>query len=817
VSYDKTYARDVLGADCDNCPLRNVGQFVPSSGSPSSAIAFVGEAPGAGEARTGEPFTGPSGRLLDIVTDQYGIKREEVFLTNATLCRAPDGQTPAASAIRACKPRLHTELEGITETVVALGNTAAESTLGVGGVTKLRVGPGRTSPYDKLGHLRIIPTVHPAACLRQSDMFPSLVADIGKVVTEHVPWSEPEYTVLDDADEAIAFLRQLEERGGDCYIDIEVDIEKDTAFDHPDRYDLLCVGLGDYQTERAYVVGYSACHDDRVLDAMADALAACNLDAQNGKFDLAGLFPKVGPLRLAFDTMLANYALDERPGIHGLKYMAVEMLGAPEYDAEIKKYVGPKDGYGAIPRDLLYKYNAYDVVAGMRIKKLQVKRLATKAPEWWGKDQYTSRYEYKSLRDAHDFMVDYGSNSLMFLELNGIKIDREYNRELHVLFADRLAPIEERIDQVLLRSGYRRINPRSPKQVKEALAALHVRVDTTNEDTLHTIIDKCNASDDPRWEPVVEFSETLLEHRRQQKLFSTYVKGPAKRLYKGRVYSTYMLHGTTSGRLASRNPNLQNIVRDKMIKKQYVPGKPENLFVQADYGQAELRTLTWLTGCEFFRDLLNDDERDFFDELTPMLYPELPSKLKTPAELWTETRIRVKAFVYGLGYGRTEFSIAHEYKMPLEEAKRVKKNFFNVIPEVVEWQEWVQEQVRAGRDLITPFGRHRRYHLITEENWNDIKKESLAFLPQSTSSDICVRAMARVRDDLRGTGCFIRNIVHDSILVDCPPDMVDFVAELLNRRMVESAYELVGDYVKFKTDVEVGRSWGELEKYRVAA
>jgi DNA polymerase-1 len=655
-------------------------------------------------------------------------------------------------------------------------------------------------------------------------MFPSLVQDIGKVVTEHVPWSEPEYTVLDDPAEAIAYLRALERRATnasesgdrDCYVDIEVDIEKDIAFDHPDRYDLLCVGLGDYRTERAVVIGYNACHDDGVLDAMADALAACSLHAQNGKFDLAGLYPKLGPLELRFDTMLASYALDERTqGVHGLKYLLTEFLGAPDYAAELDKYGASKLGYGVIPKDVLYKYNAYDVVGGMRLKRLQEKRLATKAPEWWGEDKFTAKYDYKTLREFHDYLVEYGSNSLMYLELNGIKIDREYNRELHVLYADRLAPIEERLNEILHRRGYGSINPRSPQQVKAALAHLRVRVDSTAEGTLHTILDR--VADKEGWEDLTEFCETLLEHRREQKLFSTYVKGPAKRLYKGRVYSTFSMVASIS-RLASKNPNLQNIVRENHIKKQYIPGKPENLFVQADYAQAELRMTTWMSGCEFFRDLLNDDERDFFDELTPLLYPGKTLDLVGSAiskDAWKELRIRVKAFVYGLNYGRTEFSIASEFKMPKTEAVKVKNNFFNVIPEIVEWQAWVQNHVREGKDLITPMGRHRRFHLITDENWDDIKKEALAFLPQATSSDVCLRAMARVRRDLRGSGAFIRNIVHDSILVDCPPDMVNDVAMLLDRRMVESAQEVVGDYVKFKTDIEVGPSWGELEKYHV--
>jgi DNA polymerase I-like protein with 3'-5' exonuclease and polymerase domains len=70
--------------------------------------------------------------------------------------------------------------------------------------------------------------------------------------------------------------------------------------------------------------------------------------------------------------------------------------------------------------------------------------------------------------------------------------------------------------------------------------------------------------------------------------------------------------------------------------------------------------------------------------------------------------------------------------------------------------------------------------------------------------------MARVRRDLRGSGAFIRNIVHDSILVDCPSDMAADVSVILDSRMVESGQELVGDYINFATDIHIGNHWGEV-------
>ena len=825
-SYSKQYARDVLGADCDNCPLRKNGKFVPSSGPAQSELAFVGEGPGVQEAREGVPFIGPSGRLLKLVLDKHGIDKDQTFLTNASLCRPIDGSTPPKSAVHACRPRLLRELnERGARTVVALGNSAANGVLGIEGITKLRVGPGRASKFPELDGARIIPTVHPAACLRQSDMFPSLLTDIGKVVNPPKQWTEPVIDVYDDEETALFILHQIKELETEVVVDIEVDIEKDTAFDHPDRYGLLCVGLA-WMSGHGIVIGENALKSEKVLDALYDTLAASRIIAQNGKFDLAGLYPTLGVLKLFFDTMLASYILDERPGIHGLKFNAVELLGAPQYDEDIKKYVGPKDGYGVIPRDLLYKYNGYDVVCTYDLYELFSKRLdASNNPR--AIKEFEALYpglEFRSLRDVHDFLVE-ASNELMFMELNGIAVDKGYNAELFDKYGESLEKHRQELAGILNRTGFVGhnskgqeipFNPNSPKQVKEVLAHHRVRTESTDEDTLKRIKEQLETRElrtgslSDKEQALYDFIEGMLLHRREAKLFGTYVKGIRKRLYRGRIYPTFLLHGTTSGRLASRNPNVQNIPRQSSIKQQFIPAQPENCFVQADYSQAELRILTWLAEDPYFRAILNDPERDIFDELTPVLYPELPGKMDVPEALWKETRIRVKAFVYGLGYGRTEYSIATEYKLSVEEAKAVKMRFFNAIPAIVNWQNWVKKRVYSGKDLISPFGRHRRFHLITQDNWKSIQNEALSFLPQSTSSDVCLRAMVRARRELRGSGAYIRNIVHDSILVDTPRDMANDVATMLDRLMVGSAQELVGDYVAFKTDVKIGEHWGEV-------
>lgn len=787
-------------ARCEECPLNDQGLFVPSDGPAKAKLAFVGEAAGRHEVTDGRPFTGMSGQLLDRVNKHHGIYRGEVLLTNATLCRPPgvENLSPPQSAIKACRPRLVHELqERGVETVVALGNVASQSLLASGeGVSKLRVGLGRKSPY--LGSVRVIPTFHPAACLRSPDFFPSLVADVGKVNREQVPWEPPKYVVYDDPSLAITALKELEEYPGTRLVmDIETDKEKDVDYDHPNNYELLCIGLC-YTRKRVVVIERNALKDDGVLRQLGRTLRSKELSAQGGKYDTSGLYPRVGALELVFDTMFASYARDERRGIHGLEHQGVEILGTPEWKHALDKWNPKKNGYGAIPPDELDKYNAYDCATTWELEDYYREHMT---PDQWM---------------VHDLLIA-ASNQLQYVELNGIAIDRKYNAELMHSYLEEMAVIKEHLREVIDNPEWTAFNPNSPKQVKEVIEGVFETnvpmkrnqkgqmAKSTDVETL-TALMEAQAPESPFF----DFLSSMLEWRKEAKLYGTYVKGIRKRMYRGRVYPVFLLHGTTSGRLACRNPNLQNVPRGNKIRSQFVPAHPDNVFVSVDYSQAELRVLTWLAQEEYFRRIFNDPSRDLFTELMPVLYGDISQAAwYQDPEQKKHRRVRVKAYVYGLAYGREALSIAQEFRITYREAQDGMDAFFGVIPNVVAYQKSVEETIKSGKDLTTPFGRHRRFYLLTRHNIDKTVKEGLSFQPQSISSDLCLRAFTRVRPALRGKA-YVRNIVHDNIMAECHRDNADEVGQIINNYMIESAHELVGDYVDFRTDISIGNSWGEV-------
>jgi len=761
---------------CESCPLNTEESvYVPSDGPDRAELVIIGEAPGRDEARRGRPFTGQSGKLLDTVLAHNKLERSRIFVTNTVLCRDKENRTPTATEIGCCLPRLIAEVKSRSpSTILALGNSAAKTILRTtDGVTKLRVGQGHESPL--FPGVKVIATFHPAATMRQPGAFPSMVTDFAKVrVKGDVRWIDPEISIVNNPDNANVVLDALATKPR-ITIDIETGKEKDEDFDRPEN--LLCVGFS-YRPGAVVVIGERALQHPGVKQHLVDMLNRHpHIGAQNGKSDLGWL--RAGTL--AFDTMLASYACDERKGIHSLEYQGTEHLGAPNWKAEFKRKLRTKTDYGSCSRDDLYIYNGQDCVG-----------------TWLLEDYWEARLRAEGLTGLHEHLVNV-SNTLMPVEQEGVKLDLAYNLRLQAEYDELLARLMMSLNRWI-------DNPRSWQQIKRALLELHVQVDNTQAEEIQAALEMAIGPEGNQLDPVdraqvIELCTDLLEYKKQFKQESTYVRGIRERLDRnGRIYASFLIHGTTHGRLSSRNPNLQNITRGDRIRGQFVP-EEGNLFVQADYRTIELRTLAVESGDAYLFSVLSDLERDIHNETGARFYHDFWDV--TPAAR-KERRIRAKAVVFGLPYGRTAFSVAEEYGLAPQVAEAYYREFFGLIPGVVEFQKRVKLDVLSGKDLITPFGRHHRVPLITPQNRKDVIKEAYSFYPQSIANDINLHAMIR----LVNAGVHVRIPVHDSLLAEFRAEDAKEGAQFMKETMEQTAADVYNKEMPFPVDVEIGPNWG---------
>jgi len=788
------------------------------SSSKSNVLAFIGEAPGRYEIAKQEVFIGPSGKLLNAVLNSYGVDREEVFLGNATLCHYPDSMKKLPDeAIECCKPRLHEELQqaGVT-TVIPMGNSALKSVhpemAKKLGITKARVGRPKL-----LNQFSVVPTFHPAACLRSQEKFPHMLSDIGKAVSrDNLPdkWYEPRIHVITKNDMPSTTIRSL--TGSDllAFLDIETSREKDTSYGNVHMEKLLCVGIGLEGEDDVFVFAQDCFEDEIFREYFREFLATNPLGAQNGKFDLGSLrsylgYPDFEGPTLTEDTMLQSYALHEYQGVHGLEYMGMELLGTPDWKHDIAPYLKGPDGkqptdYGNIPPDILHKYNAFDVHATRLLHSYFNKEL-----------------NVRGLVDAYRFMLRV-SNTLQLIEPRGFGFDIEYSKELAQKYAKEREDLSRGLPIVCdpeAKGKHLRVphtlNIDSPRQVTKYFKDNGIDVETTEADFLKSLLD------DPRIpDNVKATTQLVLEIRGISKMDGTFVTGLQKRTTpEGTVHPSFLIHGTTSGRLSARNPNSQNIPRAKQIKRQFIARADDRILVGVDMSQAELRVLTWLAKEELTRDIFNDPSRDLFVELCRSMFPDrYPSSMsdKTVKELSSaekpgEPSIRtlVKTFAYGIAYGRTAAGIAGDpqFNMDVRVAQRHMNVFEKTIPSIISFLEGAADKACRGEALITPFGRHRRFHLVTPQNKHAVRNEAKSFYAQSIASDIVLEAACRLTYDHK---VFIVNLVHDAIYADVPKDEAEEVRDLIARVMVEVGEEVTEGYVRFAAEGKIGRSWADV-------
>jgi len=765
-------------ANCEDCPYGDKGGFVPTlNPQPRAKLAIIGEAPGAYEAAYGIPFTGPSGDLLNQVLKHHNIERDQVMITNSVLCRPEANADPPKKALAACAPRLHAEIAASgVDTIVAVGKAASNALVEQrGSMKKLRVGNGKE--YKEDPSIKVISTWHPAYCLRSPDAFPDFVKDLGKV--RHGPtaaWEAPQFRVFNTIDTALQAITILRNQFTQLVIDIESSHDKDSSFIHPSEWPLLCIGIA-YAKGKAVVFGDIVINDPEFASAFKDLLSHSVIIAHNGKFDLSGLRALVGRQFLSFDTMLASYTRNERPGYHSLEQLGIELLGTPDWKSEIKKYI-PKNGdYAGIPREVLYRYNAYDVAA-----------------TWDLKEYFEAEFDEDDWK-KHDLLCEAASR-IVDLDNAGLTFDEEYNKELTTRFEQEIADIEEIINSI---AGYP-VNPRSPIQVKKYYDSQGYTLPTTEADFLREMLGKLDGE-------TREFTEQLLHHRKRAKLFGTYVKGLAKRVYRGKVYTTFLLHGTTSGRLSSRDPNLQNVVREKYIRNQFTASSSERVLAQLDYKQAEGRVIATLAKDEYLADIFRDPNRDIFNELCNDIFG---------VGKWEkENRVAMKSIFYGDSYGRGVASITRELnlqgvKITESETRAFMRQFHDLTPAIRLWQTSIKQRVLNGEDLITPFGRRRSFWLITEKNKADVLNEGLSFLPQSIASDITLTALINIPEEaLKEYDAEMKLTIHDALVFESPKQTVQKVADLVKREMLASARKFTS-FVPFAVDFSSGFRWGEL-------
>ena len=301
-----------------------------------------------------------------------------------------------------------------------------------------------------------------------------------------------------------------------------------------------------------------------------------------------------------------------------------------------------------------------------------------------------------------------------------------------------------------------------------------------------------------------EIARKILRYRELQKLLSTYIDGIRPLVSNGKIHTTYNQTMTTTGRLSSANPNLQNIpVRTeegKELRKLFV-AKDGNVLVDADYSQIELRLLAHFSGCKALVEAYRNGE-DVHSATASRVFGVPQS------EVTSALRRRAKTINFGIIYGMSRFGLAKDIGCSVTEAQNYLDRYFASHPEV---KEFMDENVRRAREdgyVTTILGRKRYIPELRSSNFNlrSFGERAAMNMPlQGSAADIIKIAMLRVAKRLKTDGFRAKMVlqVHDELVLDTPEEERERTEKMLKEEM-EAAIEL---NVPLIAEVSSGRSW----------
>ena len=398
------------------------------------------------------------------------------------------------------------------------------------------------------------------------------------------------------------------------------------------------------------------------------------------------------------------------------------------------------------------------------------------------------------------FEIEKPLSVLLFeMELSGVSIDRGALEEFSVRYGTELKELTQKIYALAGET----FNLNSPVQLGKILFE-KLRIGSgskskgkRNYSTTAEVLEKY--ADD------YEIVRLLLRYRQIQKLNSTYVEGFRPLIGSdGKVHTTYNQMNTSTGRLSSANPNLQNIpVRNdegKELRKLFI-ASPGNVLIDADYSQIELRLLAHFSGCKELIEAYRE-HRDIHAITASQVFG-VPLDKVTP-----QMRRSAKAVNFGIIYGISSFGLAKDLGISAKRAGEYIDKYFQTYSDVKKYMDENVERAKRDGYITTLCGRRRVINELKSSNYNvrSFGERAAMNMPlQGSSADIIKIAMINVRKKLSEAGLRARLVlqVHDELVLDCPEGEKDAASEILQREM-ENAVSLK---VPLTVEIACGKSW----------
>ena len=600
------------------------------------------------------------------------------------------------------------------------------------------------------------------------------------------------YKLISKIDELDQWIKEAEENG-------ELAIDTETTSLDPHQADLVGISMSTKIGKACYIpISHSSgnCLDKKkVINKLKPLLEDKSVKkiGQNIKFDYIIFYHQGINLNSLEDTMLISYVLDAGKNRHNMDtlseiHLAHKPISFKDIVGTGKKQINFKDV--DIPKAL--EYAAEDADITFRLYKILKVNL--------NREKLTNIYEI-----FEKPLIKILAN----MEIEGIKVDDKFLNILSKKFEKKIKDLEKKIFKI----SKKEFNIASTKQLGEIMYN-ELKISTLKKTKKGSFATSASVLEDLAFKGN-ELPKLILEWRQISKLKNTYSDSLQEHINPNtkRVHTSFLLAATTTGRLASSDPNLQNIpikTEDgKEIRKSFVAEKGK-ILISADYNQIEMRILADLADVKELKKAFKNNQ-DIHSLTASQIFNCDIKKINS------DMRRKAKAINFGIIYGISQYGLAKQIMVTNDEAQDFLKSYFLKFPEIKDYMDKTIKFCRKSGFVSNIFGRRSHITGINDKNFNvrNFQERAAINAPiQGSASEIMRLAMIRLNkklEETRNNDCKILLQIHDELIFEVPKNNEK---ELIDLIVSEMTSVKDSDLHTFSTpltvDINSGENWGIL-------
>ena len=600
------------------------------------------------------------------------------------------------------------------------------------------------------------------------------------------------YKLLNKLEDIDNWLKDAEEKGELC-------IDTETTSLDPHLAELVGISLSTDIGKACYIPlkhnGKDVLDTNKVIQKIKPILEDKSIKkiGQNIKFDYIIFYHRGIIINSMEDTMLMSYVLDAGKNRHNMDTLSELHLG--------HKTISYKDLVGSGKKQLTFdqveikkatEYAAEDADVTFRLYKLLKKNLIR-----------------EKLENIYELFEKPLIKILANMEIQGVKVDDKFLNILSKKFEKKISSIEDKIYKI----SKKKFNIASTKQLGEIMYE-DLKIASLKKTKKGSFATSASVLEDLAFKGN-EFPKLILEWRQISKLKNTYSDSLQEHINPKtkRVHTSFLLAATTTGRLASSDPNLQNIpikTEDgKDIRKSFVSEKG-NILISADYNQIEMRILADLADVKELKKAFNN-QQDIHSLTASQVFNVKISEINS------DMRRKAKAINFGIIYGISQYGLAKQIMVSNNEAAEFLNSYFKKFPEIKDYMNDTIKFCRKSGYVNNIFGRRSHITGINDKNFNirNFQERAAINAPiQGSAAEIMRLAMIRISkriEEAKEKKCKMLLQIHDELIFEVPKESEKNFTNLIRQEMTSvKDSDLHSFSTPLTVDVNSGENWGLL-------